>query len=93
LTQLSKFIEARKAAGNLLARPGTPELAFICKTLWNINDYLDACGIDLDMFEAAKTTIRNLTLLYLRENVPVDKQNKADVDLLIQNVLCPDMLD
>ncbi|KIK81010.1 hypothetical protein PAXRUDRAFT_157092, partial [Paxillus rubicundulus Ve08.2h10] len=71
----------------VLARPGAPELTFISKTLGSINDYLESCGIDLDMFETAKSTIRNLTLLYMKENVLVEKQNNADVDLLIQNTV------
>ncbi|KIJ69252.1 hypothetical protein HYDPIDRAFT_36333, partial [Hydnomerulius pinastri MD-312] len=83
--QIQKLTEARLAETDVFARPPTPELTFITKTLVNIDAYMDASEIDPVKFEAAKAMIRNYTLLYLKEDAPIEKQNEANIEKVIKN--------
>ncbi|KAF9245614.1 hypothetical protein BU15DRAFT_70686 [Melanogaster broomeanus] len=93
---LQKIITERRAGDDgqrpadrsnvVFARPKASDLNYISKTMLSIDAYFGVCKIDAEQFEEAKLAIRNLTLLYLKEDVPIDKQNESNVNSLIQHV-------
>ncbi|KAF9246289.1 hypothetical protein BU15DRAFT_58374 [Melanogaster broomeanus] len=89
INHLQKIISERRA---VFARPKVSDIIYMSKTLLSIDAYFDACKIDAEKFEAVKNTptlqftMRNLTLMYLQEDVPIDKQNESTINSLIQHI-------
>ncbi|KAH7889436.1 hypothetical protein F5I97DRAFT_530226 [Phlebopus sp. FC_14] len=66
--------------------PNVSDFKFLCETPYSINAYLEACGISIDEYGMLKPTIRNLTLLYLQDDVPLVRQNSRGVESIIKSV-------